>query len=136
MKHFFSEIDEMTLTFSDIHINRYGMEYIRIYFERPNENGFDFLESTLPMLNVKASSGFTDAELSELLNYARINAFLIWEIAREDGDKIAASVRFRTRTTSRTPQSPTEKFFIGTARRLNFDLTFGGRAREYQPCGI
>ncbi|MBE8953741.1 MAG: hypothetical protein SR1Q7_11460 [Quinella sp. 1Q7] len=89
MKHFFSEIDEVTLTFSDIHINRYGMEYIRIYFERPNENGFDFLESTLPMLNVKASSGFTDAELSELLNYARINAFLIWEIAREDGNKIA-----------------------------------------------
>ena len=53
MKHFFSEIDKVTLTFSDIHVNRYGMEYIRIYFERPNENGFDFLESTLPMLNVK-----------------------------------------------------------------------------------
>lgn len=57
MKHFFSEIDEVTLTFSDIRINRNGMEYIKIYFERPNKNGFDFMETTLPMLNVKASAG-------------------------------------------------------------------------------
>lgn len=92
MKHFFSEIDKVTLTFSDIHVNRYGMEYIRIYFERPNENGFDFLESTLPMLNVKKSFGFSNEELIELLDYAKTNAFLIWEIAREDGDKVAASV--------------------------------------------
>lgn len=92
MKHFFSEIDKVTLTFSDIHVNSYGMEYIRIYFERPNENGFDFLESTLPMLNVKKSFGFSNEELIELLDYAKTNAFLIWEIAREDGDEVAASV--------------------------------------------
>lgn len=92
MKHFFSEIDDVTLTFSDIHVNRYGMEYIRIYFERPNKNGFDFMESALPMLNVKASSGFTNAELDELLIYARNNAALIWEVAREDGNAVAASV--------------------------------------------
>lgn len=92
MKYFFSEVDEITLTFSDIYINRYGMEYIRIYFERPNRNGFDFLESTLPALKIKNSSGFTKDEQSELLNYARTNAFLIWEIAREDGGKVAASL--------------------------------------------
>ncbi len=45
MKHFFSEIDEVTLTFSDIKTNCDGMEYIQIYFEHPNENGFDFLEA-------------------------------------------------------------------------------------------
>ena len=92
MKYFFSEIDEVTLTFSDIKINRSGMEYIRIYFERPNENGFDFLEATLPSLKIKKSKGFTTEESARLLNYARTNAFLIWEIAREDGAEIAASL--------------------------------------------
>lgn len=92
MKHFFSEIDEVTLTFSDIQTNRDGMEYIRIYFEHPNENGFDFLESTLPALRVKSSEGFSKKETDNLLDYARTNAFLIWEIARKDGDQIAASV--------------------------------------------
>ena len=84
MKYFFSEIDEITLTFGDIHFNSYGMEYIRIYFERPNDSGFDFLESNLPALEIKKSSGFNDKEIKNLLEYARNNAFLIWEIAREN----------------------------------------------------
>ncbi|MBQ7453601.1 MAG: hypothetical protein IJS69_00890 [Selenomonadaceae bacterium] len=92
MKYFFSEIDEITLTFSDIKTNGDGMEYIRIYFEHPNANGFDFLESSLPALNIKNSFGFSKKETSRLLNYARTNAFLIWDIAREGGEKIAASV--------------------------------------------
>lgn len=92
MKHFFSEIDEVTLTFSDIQTTADGMEYIKIYFERPNQSGFDFLESTLPMLSVKKFFGFTKEESARLLDYAEINAFLIWEIAREGGEEIAASV--------------------------------------------
>lgn len=92
MKYFFSEIDEVTLTFSDIKINRDGMEYIRIYFEHPNSDGFDFLESTLPTLRVKSSMGFSQKETADLLEYAKTNAFLIWEIARRDGEKVAASL--------------------------------------------
>ena len=92
MKHFFSEIDNITLTFSDIYINRYGMEFIRIYFERPTANGFDFLESTLPALRVKSSCGFGKEKISQLLNYARTNAFLIWDIAREGGENFAAKM--------------------------------------------
>lgn len=92
MKYFFSEIDEVTLTFSDIHATRDGMEFIRIYFEAPTEDGFNFLESSLPALNVKKSFGFSQDETTRLLNYARTNSFLIWDIAREGGDKIAASV--------------------------------------------
>lgn len=91
MKYFFSEIDEITLTFSDIQANRDGMEYIRIYFEHPNANGFDFLESTLPALSIKKSAGFTEEKSARLLDYARTNAFLIWEIAREGAEEIAAS---------------------------------------------
>lgn len=92
MKYFFSEIDEVTLTFSDIQTNRNGMEYIKIYFEHPNKNGFDFLESTLPTLQVKSLLGFNQEKTAQLLDYARTNAFLIWEIAREGGEKVAASV--------------------------------------------
>lgn len=84
MKYFFSEIDEITLTFGDIHFNKQGMEYIKIYFERPNDNGFDFLESTLPALEVKNYFGFKNDEIKKLLEYAKNNAFLIWDIAREN----------------------------------------------------
>ena len=91
MKNFFSEIDDITLTFSDIRTTRDGMEYLRIYFERPNSNGFDFLESTLPALTVKKSVGFDEKESARLLDYARTNAFLLWDVAREGGDKLATS---------------------------------------------
>ena len=92
MKYFFSEVDDVTLTFSDIKTNREGMEYIRIYFEYPDKDGFNFLESTLPALNVKSCNGFTEKETAALLDYAKTNAFLIWEIAREGAEKFAASV--------------------------------------------
>ena len=95
MKNFYSEIDEITLTFSDIHTTPDGMEYIRIYFERPTENGFDFMESTVPSLRVKESAGFSSGEIQELLRYAQANAFLMWDIAREHeegGELLAASV--------------------------------------------
>lgn len=95
MKNFFSEIDEITLTFSDIHFTSSGMEYIRIYFERPTENGFDFLESTIPSFRVKERSGFSDVEVNKLLGYAQRNAFLLWDIAREHaegGERLAASL--------------------------------------------
>ena len=92
MKYFFSEIEEVTLTFGDIRVNRDGMEFISIYFERPAENGFDFLESSLPALEKKKSRGFTAEESARLLDYARTNSFLIWEIAREDGERLAATL--------------------------------------------
>jgi len=81
MKHFFSEVDDVTLTFSDIQ-RRSGMEYIRIYFEKPIDNDFAFLESTLPALNIVATEHFTPSEQQQLLQYARTNAFLIWDVAR------------------------------------------------------
>ena len=84
MKYFYSEIDEITLTFGDVHLNSSGMEYIKIYFERPNDNGFDFLESSLPALEVKKFAGFNGNEIKNLLDYAKTNAFLIWDIAREN----------------------------------------------------
>lgn len=89
MKNFFTEIDGITMTFSDIVITEDGMEYIRIYFEKPIEGGFQFLESTLPMLDVIETEGFNEREQNELLAYASRNAFIIWELARSGGIGVA-----------------------------------------------
>ncbi|MBR6906898.1 MAG: hypothetical protein IKN33_08220 [Selenomonadaceae bacterium] len=89
MKNFFTEIDGITMTFNDIGRTEDGMEYIRIYFEKPVEDGFCFLESSLPLLNVVETEGFTEQEQKELLDYASRNAFMIWELAREGGVGVA-----------------------------------------------
>ena len=86
MKNFFTEIDGITMTFNDIGKTEDGMEYIRIYFEKPVEGGFCFLESSLPVVETE---GFTEQEQKELLDYASRNAFIIWELAREGGAGIA-----------------------------------------------
>ena len=85
MKYFFSEIDGITLTFGDIETTCEGKEFIRICFEKvySNSEGCDFLESTLPALHPEYSSGFPEELQGRLLDYARTNAFLIWELARE-----------------------------------------------------
>ncbi len=89
MKNFFTEIDGVTMTFNNIATTEDGMEYIRIYFEKPVEGGFNFLESTLPALDVVESEGFTKQEIKELLEYASRNAFIVWELAREGGVGVA-----------------------------------------------
>ena len=89
MKNFFTEIDGITMTFNNIATTEDGMEYIRIYFEKPVEGGFKFLESTLPALDVVESEGFTKQEIKELLEYASRNAFIVWELAREGGVGVA-----------------------------------------------
>ena len=89
MKNFFTEIDGITMTFINIATTEDGMEYIRIYFEKPVEGGFNFLESTLPALDVVESEGFTKQEIKELLEYASRNAFIVWELAREGGVGVA-----------------------------------------------
>lgn len=89
MKNFYTEIDNITMTFNDITKTEDGMEYIRIYFEKPVEGGFYFLESTLPALDIVETEGFTEEEQKDLLDYASRNAFIIWELAREGGAGVA-----------------------------------------------
>ena len=89
MKNFYTEIDNIILTYSDIEKTKDGMEFIRIYFEKPVEGGFKFLESTLPALDIVDAEGFTEKEQKELLDYAGRNAFLIWELARKGGFEVA-----------------------------------------------
>ena len=84
MKHYYSTVDDIVLTFSGIEeINKF--DSITVRFERTNQNGFDFAEGKLPNNMFYKSYGFSEDELMELENYLLKNSFLIWEIAKEQG---------------------------------------------------
>ena len=89
MKHYYSTIDDIVLTFSNIEIEN-GFDSITVLFERANKTGFDFAEGKLPNNMFNKSYGFSEDELMELGNYLLRNSFLIWEIARENGGTASA----------------------------------------------
>lgn len=80
MKNYYSTVDNIVLTFSDIE-EKNGFDEITVYFERPNNNGFDFAEGRLPENQFYKSFGFSENELIKLNKYIRNNASLIWKIA-------------------------------------------------------
>ena len=90
MKNYYSTIDDVVLTFSDIEEDRDGFDFITFRFERPNDNVFDFAEGRLPENQVYKSYGFSEDELLQMQEYLKNNSFLIWEIARERGEKQGA----------------------------------------------
>lgn len=89
MKYYYSTVDNIVLTFSDIE-EKNGFEEITVRFERPNDNSFDFAEGKLPNNMFYKTYGFSEDELLELEKYLRNNNFLIWEIAREKEGVIVA----------------------------------------------
>ena len=92
MKYTYAEWQDILITFNDIHTDTSGMEHVRLYFEKPIVGGFCFLETSLPDLNVVATDGFSAAETEELLDFARDNAPLIWDMARKGGHPFADAV--------------------------------------------
>ena len=82
MKNYYSTMDNIICTFSDIEEVQ-GFDEITIRFERQQESGFDFAEGKLPNNMFYKSYGFSEDELLELEQYMKNNAFLIWELARE-----------------------------------------------------
>lgn len=82
MKNYYSTVDNVVLTFSDIEEYN-GFDRITVYFERPNDNGFDFAEGKLPENQFYRTYGFSEDELMQMEKYLRNNSFLIWEMARE-----------------------------------------------------
>lgn len=89
LKNYYSEMDGIICTFSDIE-EKNGFDEISVHFERPNDTGFDFSEWKLPNNMCYKSYGFSEDELLEIEQYLRNNSFLIWEIAREKaGDRSA-----------------------------------------------
>ena len=82
MQNYYSTVDDIVLTFSSIHETNY-LEQIQLHYERPNGKGFDIAELILPTYNFTKIMGFNEDEAFELESYARDNAPLIWELARE-----------------------------------------------------
>lgn len=89
MKHYYSTIDGVVTTFSDIHTSKTRGESILVYMERATDQGFDMAEFLLPSITCQKCVGFSGKELADLALFVRNNSPLIWEIAREDGEVIA-----------------------------------------------
>ena len=92
MKYVYVECADGTLvTFNDIRRDNNG-EHIDVYFERPTDEGFAFLQISLPDLNTVDTAGLTNEEIEDLKAFAADNESLIWEMAREGGPKLADAV--------------------------------------------
>lgn len=83
------DTENIIVTFTDIHFSQTQGESITVRFERANQNGFDIAEYVLPVCYCKKCIGFTEDEEFKLRRFAEKNSWVIWEIAREDGEVIA-----------------------------------------------
>lgn len=87
MTSYYSTINEVVLTFSNISRNKDGFASIVARFERPNATGFDFSEWQLPCIANTKAFGFSEDDIMMQERYLRNNMPLIWEMARErEGD--------------------------------------------------
>lgn len=84
MKNYYSTINDVCLTFSNIRINENGFETILARFERPGKSGFDYSEWKLPCICSMKAFGFSEDEIMQQERYLRNNAPLMWDIAREE----------------------------------------------------
>ena len=94
MRHKYLKLvpQNITVTFTDIHVSPLSGENMSVYFERPSERGFDIAEYILPVCCLKKCMGFQEDEEYRLRQFVKNNSPLIWEIAREDGEIIADPV--------------------------------------------
>jgi hypothetical protein len=89
MKNYYSTVDEIVTTFSNIE-ERNGFDEITVRFERANnQGGFDYAEGKLPENMFYKAFGFSEDELMSMEEYLRNNAFIIWQLATERGAKNA-----------------------------------------------
>lgn len=84
MKYVYVEFaDETLVTFNDIRKDNDG-EHIDVYFEKPTDDGFAYLQISLPDVDTVATDGFSEEEVKDLKAFATDNEALIWEMAREE----------------------------------------------------
>jgi hypothetical protein len=84
MKHYYSTVDGIVLTHSDLLVTN-NQRVVLTRFERPNANGFDFAEGTLPFCTFSKTYGFSEDELFILSDYLQHNSILIWDYAQKGG---------------------------------------------------
>ena len=84
MKHYYSTVDGVVLTHSDMLYENYSRSVL-VRFERPNAKGFDFAEGSLPFVSFSKTYGFSENELFVLADYLLHNSMLIWDYAQRGG---------------------------------------------------
>ena len=85
MKHFYSDIDGVVLTFGDIEIAD-GIETLPVYFERDDGKGdFDFAEGSIPEFCFPRSRGFSEYELEQFRQFLKNNTYLLFKAAHAGG---------------------------------------------------
>lgn len=82
--YYYSTVNDIVTTHSAI-LEQDGFDIVKIHFERPNNDGFDFLDMTLPGEIVYKSFGFSEDEILYLKRYAKNNSSLIWDFAQKGG---------------------------------------------------
>lgn len=82
--YYYSTVNNIITNHSEV-LTEAGFEYIKVHYERPNKNGFDFLDLKMPGAFIINSYGFSEDEILDLKEYARDNEPLFWEFAREGG---------------------------------------------------
>ena len=84
MKYYYSTVNGVILTHSEL-VLKDNQRVVYTRFERPNENGFDFAEGTLPFCTFTKTYGFSEDELFELADYLQHNSVLIWDYSQKGG---------------------------------------------------
>ena len=67
---YYSTVNNIITTHSDLQ-EKDGFDIVKVHFERPNDNGFDFLDLTFPGEIVYKSFGFSEDEILYLKKYAK-----------------------------------------------------------------
>lgn len=84
MKYYYSTVDDVVLTHGEVE-EQDDIDFVRFYFERATEKGFDFAEGKIPYYQFDKCYGFSEDELFKMEKYLRNNALLIWEFAGKGG---------------------------------------------------
>ena len=88
MMYYYSTVNDVVMTHSEI-LEKDGFEIIKVHFERPGENDFNFLDMILPGEMVQKAYGFSETEILKMKRYAKNNSSLIWDFARNGGGENA-----------------------------------------------
>ena len=88
MMYYYSTVNNIVMTHSEV-MEKDGFDIVKVHFERPGDNGVDFLDLTLPGEIIYKSFGFSEEEMIKLKKYAKNNASLIWDFAQKGGGENA-----------------------------------------------
>ena len=85
MKHFFMEIDDLTITHGDIQKTAL-CDSVPYRVERAGKDGgIDFAQGSLPVCTPVESKGFSESELRDVESLIRDNMLLIYDKLRGQG---------------------------------------------------